>query len=587
MLPFQTFRAMAVQSGAGGGFSVEIWSQMTNGVAVRIVPGTAEGRVLASQTGLSFWGGVDPATARIIDARHPLHGEIVAGTVLMMPTSRGSCSGSGVMLDLALNGRAPAALIFSEREDIVTLGALIAGELFGCGVPVLQVSKDDFATLSRFDRVTITSTSLVAPGFEMPIVPPAADQLSLTEQDRAILDGREGEAAALAMRIVCAVAAQQGATQLTDISRGHIDGCIHAHPANLIFAEKMEALGARVRVPTTINAISVDRLNWHLQGVPPGFGKAASRLADAYVAMGCQPTFTCAPYLLDDRPVKNEAIAWAESNAVVYANSVVGARTPKHPDYLDLCMAVTGRAPLSGVYLDSERKARLILQFEAPEEADDALWPLAGYLAGLKAPDAIPLLRGLAGHSPDTDELKALCAAFGTTSAAAMLHVEGVTPEADGAALAGAAVLKVTRADLAWAWSELNKGPEAIDLVAIGSPHASARECRGLAQALDGRHVRIATIVTVGRQILSEIEADGTLARLCEAGVQVIADLCWCSITEPVFPSAAQSVMTNSGKYAHYGPGLSGRSVRLAGLRQCAETAVSGRAGLGLPAWLR
>lgn len=559
---------------------------MTPGHAIRIVPGTADGRVLASQTGLSFWGGVDPRTARVIDAHHPLHGEDVAGAVLLMPTSRGSCSGSGVMLDLALNGRAPAALVFSEPEDILTLGALIAGELFGHGVPVLRVSADDFQSLARRDRAVVSDDAIVAGDLEIPIAPPATGAMSLTDDDRAILDGRDGEAAALALRIICTVAAQQGATQLTDIRRGHIDGCIYAHPANLIFAEKMDAMGARVRVPTTINAISVDRMNWPAQGVPADFGNAASRLADAYVRMGCQPTFTCAPYLLDERPARDEAIAWAESNAVVYANSVLGARTPKHPDYLDLCMAVTGRAPLSGVYLDSERKARVVLRFDVPDGADDAFWPLAGYLAGLRAPDAVPLLSGLAGLSPDADDLKALCAAFGTTSAAPMLHVEGVTPEADGAAVPGAEVLKVTRDDFAWAWTELNNGPEEIDLVAIGSPHASARECRDLAQALGDRHVRAAAIVTVGRQVLSELEADGTLGKLRRAGVQVIPDLCWCSITEPVFPPAAKVVMTNSGKYAHYGPGLSGRAVRFGSLRQCAEAAVTGKAANGLPAWL-
>ena len=559
---------------------------MTGRRAIRIVPGTAEGRVLASMTGLSFWGGVDPRTARVIDAHHPLHGEEVAGAILMMPTSRGSCSGSGVMLDLALNGRAPAAILFCEVEDIVTLGALIAGELFGCGVPVLCVSKTDFETLAGMGHVAITEEAIRAGDLVIPIAPAAIGALRLTSRDRAMLDGRDGEAAALAMRIVCTVAVQQGAAELTDIRRGHIDGCIYAHPANLIFAEKMDALGARVRVPTSINAISVDRLNWRAQGVPTEFGAAASRLADAYVRMGCQPTFTCAPYLLDDRPARGEAIAWAESNAVVYANSVLGARSPKHPDYLDLCMAVTGRAPLAGVYLDRERKARVILDVEVPEAVDDAFWPLLGYLAGLKAPDSIPLLRGLARHAPGPDDLKALCAAFGTTSAAAMLHVEGITPEADGAAVAGADLAAITRGDLAWAWAELNRGPEAIDLVAIGSPHASAAECRGLAEALGERVVRAATIVTIGRHSLAEIGADGTLKRLQQAGVQVIPDLCWCSITEPVFPPSARSVMTNSGKYAHYGPGLSGRALRFGSLGQCAEAATSGAAALGLPGWL-
>ncbi|KPB00504.1 aconitase X [Ahrensia marina] len=559
---------------------------MTGLQARRIVSGTAEGPVLASSTGLSFWGGVDPVSASVIDTHHPLHGKCVAGAVLMMPTSRGSCSGSGVMLDLALNGKAPAALIFSEEEDILTLGALIAGKLFDCGFPVLRVSSDVFGELAKQSSLKMEDDLIIGDGVEVPITNPVATALELTDEDRSILDGRDGPAATLAMEIICTVARQQGATQLTDIKRGHIDGCIYAHPANLIFAEKMDDLGAKVRVPTSINAISVDRMNWHSQGVPADFGNAASRLADAYVRMGCQPTFTCAPYLLDDRPALNETIAWAESNAVIYANSVLGARTPKHPDYLDLCIAVTGRAPLAGVYLDKERQAKCVLEIEAPQSANDAIWPLIGYLAGLKSPDRIPLLRGLKALEPDEDDLKALCAAFGTTSAAPMLHIDGVTPESAEAGSDDLDIIPISKTDLLNAWQQLNEGPQDVDLIAIGSPHASLKECRMLAAALKGQKVTAATILTAGRNVISLAQADGTLATLKDAGVQVIPDLCWCSIIEPIFPPDARSVMTNSGKYAHYGPGLSGRSVRLGSMEDCALGAVKGSAPMNVPAWL-
>ena len=179
------------------------------------------------------------------------------------------------------------------------------------------------------------------------------------------------------------------------------------------------------------NAISVDHENWRAQGVPSSLGSPAARLADAYVRMGCRPTYTCAPYLLDGAPQAGDFVGWSESNAVIFANSVLGARTPKHPDFLDLFIALTGRAPLSGVYLDSNRKARRVIDVERPGRADDSFWPLVGYLAGRAFPDRIPLLRGLTDAKPSRDDLKALCAAFGTTSGAPMLQVEGVTPEAD------------------------------------------------------------------------------------------------------------------------------------------------------------
>ncbi|KQV42774.1 MULTISPECIES: aconitase X [unclassified Rhizobium] len=559
---------------------------MANLSARSILAGTASGPIIAAGEALSFWGGVDPATGRVIDVHHPLHGVTITGGILMMPSSRGSCTGSGVLLDMALTGRAPAALLFSEAEDVLTLGALIAAEMFGKSLPVLRLSHEAYDALCRAKTATIGDTAIVADGLAIPVSPPATSALDLTEDDRAMLDGRDGVAVQLAMRITAAMAAQQGATKLIDVVQGHIDGCIYASPANLTFAEKMADMGAKVRVPTTMNAISVDRANWEKQGVPQDFGDPAARLADAYVRMGCRPTFTCSPYLLDSAPKTGEAIAWAESNAVIFANTVLGARTAKHPDFLDLLIALTGRAPLSGVYLEEHRKARRVIDVDLPENIDDAFWPLVGYLAGRAAPDRIPHLRGLAAGKPTRDDLKALCAAFGTTSAAPMLHIEGVTPEAEDAAAPEADRASITRADMTDAWTMFNDGPAEVELVAIGSPHASASECRTLADALGDRklHESVAVIVTAGRDVMAE--AGDVLARLRASGVQVLPDLCWCSISEPVFPPKTRTLITNSGKYAHYGPGLSGRTVRFGNLADCIEAAVTGRVPQRLPAWL-
>ena len=551
-----------------------------------IVPGTAKGPVLAFSEGLSFWGGVDAATGRVIDAHHPFCGETLGGKVLMMPTSRGSCTGSGVLLELALGGNAPAALVFREHEDILTLGALIAGRMFDRPLPVLRLGPEDYARLEGARAARIENNTLMADGWTLTLAPLQRDTLDLTDADRAMLDGEHGDAVQLAMEVIVAMAAGQGAERLTDVSRAHIDGCIYASPANLTFARAMADMGARVRVPTTTNAISVDHAHWRAQGVSPTFGNPAQRLADAYLEMGARPSFTCAPYLLDDAPDEGEAIGWSESNAVIFANSVLGARTVKHPDFLDLFIALTGRAPLSGVYRDAERRARRVIVVDAPEGAGDALWPLLGWCVGKMAPDRIPLLTGLERTAPTPDDLKALCAAFGTTSAAPMLHVAGITPEGHNPPAEDADTVHLGRAELASAWRQFNAGPRAVDLIAIGSPHASLAECRKLAALLDGRGVSTATIVTLGRDALGAARAEGVVARLEGAGVQVIPDICWCSISEPVFPPSTQVLMTNSGKYAHYAPGLSGRAVRFGSLADCAEAAVSGEAQDGLPAWL-
>lgn len=550
-----------------------------------ILSGQAQGPILATTEPLSFWGGVEPATGMVIDIHHPLHGVCISGTVLMLPSTRGSCTGSGVLLDLILNDRAPAALVFSQPEDVVTLGAMIAAEIFDRTLPILRLPQPEWDALAQETHAQIASDAVTAGGLDLPLAPPNDTGLHLSDGDGEILNGAHGPGPRIAMRIIRAMALNQNAQRLIDVTQGHIDGCIYASPANLTFAEAMAATGAQVCIPTTMNAISVDHANWRAQGVPDLFGGPASRLADAYVRMGCQPTFTCAPYLLNSAPTEGEAIAWSESNAVIYANSVIGARSAKHPDFLDLCIALTGRAPLSGVYLDQHRAAQRIIDIDLPTGTDDALWPLIGYLAGKAAPDRIPLLRGLAPAHPTPEALKALCAAFGTTSAAPMLHVAEITPEA-GNTSPDADHCRLTRADMAAGWQALNHGYTVVDLVAIGSPHASLAEMRAFADALQGGTVAIPTILTAGRQVIAEAQTEGVLNRLQASGVQILPDLCWCSISTPVFPAATRTLMTNSGKYAHYGPGLTGCAVRFGSLAACASAALTGQAAHGLPRWL-
>lgn len=558
-------------------------------MATSIVPASVHGPLLVCDEGLSVWGGVNPATGEIVDAHHPQHGRSLAGHIVMMPTSRGSCTGSGVLLGLAFAGTAPRALIFREGEDILTLGTLVAGRLFGHAIAVLRLTAAEYDALTRETEAEITLTHLKAGGHVWPLDPPgSADALELTEGDRAFLAGEYGPAAQLAMEIITTMATAQGAPRLTDVSRVHIDGCIYASPAFLTFARAMADKGGRVRVPTTMNAISVDHANWRAQGVDAAFGAPAAQLADAYVEMGARPSFTCAPYLLADRPTAGEDIAWAESNAVIYANSVLGARTVKHADFMDLCIALTGRTAQVGVYLERNRAPRRIIDVVRPAGADDAFWPMLGWLVGQAAPDRIPLIRGLEDTAPSEDDLKALCAAYGTTSASPMLHVAGVTPEADLPPAPEADRVTIGPEDFARLWREFNLGDEQVDLVALGSPHFSAAECAAFAQLMDGSHVdaKVTTIVTLGRGTLGEIAANGVKDRLEAAGVKIIPDLCWCSISEPVFPPQAKVLMTNSGKYAHYAPGLSNRTVRFGSLAQCAESARTGLAPATPPAWI-
>lgn len=540
---------------------------------------------------LSFWGGVHPETGVIMDAHHPQCGESVAGKVVVMPSSRGSCTGSAVLLGLALIGKAPAALVFREAEDVLTLGAIVANTMYGAAIAVVRLdaqSYDHLASASASATADIANSVITSAGIAMNLVALDQDALSLSQQDQLRLKGEEGEAVQVAMQTLCTMALVQGAQQLTDITRAHIDGCIYASPANLTFAQTVMHLGGKVCVPTTMNAISVDYANWRKQGIEDEFGNAAQALADAYVSMGAEATFSCAPYLRADRPVAGEPIAWAESNAVVYANSVLGARTNKHPDFLDLFMAMTGRAPEVGMYCHAARAPVMAIDVQIPEHADESVWPLLGWVVGQIASEGIPLLRGLGNSQPSDDDLKALCAAFGTTSGAAMLHIQGITPEAQVFADTELPVFKIDSADMVKAWKALNTNQEPIDLIALGSPHLSFDECVKFSTLMKGKSIAkgVSVILTVGRDILSDLEAQGTLAELHKIGAQVVPDICWCSISRPLFPINTKNIITNSGKYAHYGPGLSGCTVLFGGFNDCANAACTGLPPKALPSWL-
>ena len=556
--------------------------------AISIVQKDIKGKVFKCCEGLSFWGGVDPHTGRIIDIHHPNHGSFISKKFLLMPTSRGSCSGSGVLLQLAQSELAPAALIFHETEEILTLGAIVADQLFDKQVAVLKVSKEIYNDLARADTAEIFRNKLMFGSKIINLTKLNIGTLNLSAEDQSILKGERGTAQQIAMETICKMARLQNAKELIGITKGHIDGCILAHDANLMFAEKMYQLGASISIPTTINAISVNRNNWESQGIDPDFGNKASRLADAYVKMGAHPTYTCAPYLLEDIPKEREVIGWSESNAVIYANSVLGAKTQKHPDYFDLFVAMTGRAPKAGVYLDKERMPKYEINIDLPSKFDDSIWPMIGWLIGKFSPNKIPLVTGLEKTSLTADDLKALCAAFGTTSAAPMLFIDGHTPGDELSNIQQMDKFKITHEHLATLWKDFNTADIKVDLVAIGSPHASLSECRNFVKFFDGKSCspNVKTIITVGRDVLSQVKEEGILEELKRAGIQVVSDICWCSITEPIFPYNTSVIMTNSGKYAHYAHGLTGRKTRFGSLEDCAKTAQSGLANSDLPYWL-
>lgn len=409
--------------------------------------------------------------------------------------------------------------------------------------------------------------------------------LDLSDRDRAMLNGEQGPAAQLAMSIVVRMADVYGARELMDISQAHIDSTLYLGDATLEFAEKLAALGARVSVPTSLNVGGVDECGWKDWAVSPEWAAKAARQMLAYQKMGTTPTWTCAPYQTKMRPSFGQQIAWGESNAIAFANSVIGARTERYPDLLDVCCAITGRVPAVGLHLTGNRAGQLLLRLvgvPAALQDDDQFFPVLGHLVGKVAGDRIPVIDGVCVQ-PSEDALKAFAAAVASSGRVALFHIVGVTPEA--ATLedafqgrAPAQTIDVTMADLRAARAELTTADgRQLDMVILGSPHFSLEEFRRLAPLVAGNRTdpRVKFLITSSR-LMKELAAEaGVLAPILDFGAQITLDTC--ILTSPMLPPAIRTLMTNSPKYAYYAPSMLNARVTFGSLADCVRSAVEGR----------
>jgi predicted aconitase len=410
-------------------------------------------------------------------------------------------------------------------------------------------------------------------------------RLSATESE--MLAGDRGEAVAIAMRLIVALANAGGAERLVGIESAHIDGCLYHGQVGLDFAEKLAAAGGRTAVPTTLNVSALDLLHPELIRLDAETRVRARRLMDAYVQMGCEPTWTCAPYQLPDRPTFGAHIAWAESNAIVFANSVLGARTNRYGDFTDICAALTGRVPYSGLHRNENRRARVVFRLNWPgpdHPAADELFGLIGIIVGQESGSLVPAIVGLPRETTE-DQLKALAAATASSGATAMFHAVGITPEAPtlSAALGGLepeAVIDITAARLRDAWQGLSTsdGSRALTAVSVGTPHFSLEQLHELGRLLDGKaiHPSVEMYASTARHTLAALESDGVAADLREAGVTLVVDTCT-YVTPVLRAPRGSTVMTDSAKWAWYAPGNLGVDVVYGSLADCVRSAVAGK----------
>ena len=408
-------------------------------------------------------------------------------------------------------------------------------------------------------------------------------QVELNVEDRAALDGSRGDAAALAMRLVVAMAGVMEAPSLIDVTSAHIDGCLYHGRAGLDFARRLADGGGRVAIPTTLNVSSLDLLHPELVRLDRATAAEARELMDAYVAMGCRATWTCAPYQLPDRPAFGEQIAWAESNAIVFANSVLGARTNRYGDFIDICCAITGRAPLAGLHTDEGRRATAVFTLDGVAEelaSSEAGAAAVGHVVGRRTGTAVPAIVGLPAGTPE-DHLRALGAAAASSGAVAMFHAVGVTPEAPtleaatgGAELARAEV--ITTADLRDARDELSTvGPGTpIGAVSVGTPHLSLDGLARLAALAADARPTVPVYANVGRDVRAAAAERGLADVLERAGVTLVSDTC--TYITPVIRETAGPVMTDSAKWAWYAPGNLGFATAFGSMEECVRSAAAG-----------
>jgi predicted aconitase len=409
--------------------------------------------------------------------------------------------------------------------------------------------------------------------------------LELSADERAIAAGRDGDGAAMAMRIVAEAGRLLGASRLIQVQSAHIDGALYHGDSGTLFAEKLVDGAARVAIRSTLNVGALDLMGCSQVRLEEPQRTMARRMMDAYRKLGCEPTWTCAPYQAGHRPQKGTDVAWGESNAVVFCNSVLGARTNRYGDFLDIACAISGRAPDTGLHRPDNRRARLVFDVGGLSKAfleSEIAWPILGTLYGRETGSTVGVVKGIAGH-PGEDSLKAFGAAAASSGAVGLFHIAGVTPEAPDleTALGGETpetIIKVTAEMVRDARTRLSTAakPAAIDAVAIGSPHLSSDEFLQLERLIAGRRLSVPIHACTGRHVLAELDRASRRKALEALGVVIVTDTC--VVVTPILPAKTGGVlMTNSGKFAQYAPGNTSYGVIYGSLADCVESAVSGK----------
>lgn len=408
--------------------------------------------------------------------------------------------------------------------------------------------------------------------------------MQLTKTEQAILaDPTANAGKAMALEMVVQAGRILGADRLISISSAHIDGCLYHGASGMLYCEKLVELGAKTAVPSTTNVGALNLLKPKQSRLQGEARKMAYRLMVAHERLGCLPSWTCAPYQAGATPAFGDQVAWGESNAVAFVNTVFGARTNRYGDFLDIACAISGRAPHYGLHVSDIRKATVVLslgKLPLHWQKLDVFFPTLGAMIGRLVGSSVSAVTGLVEPAHE-DALKALCAGAAATGAVGLIHLVGRTPEAPDLQTACGGVLpeeiiEISPQMFRQAYDSLSQTQEEkIDCVALGSPHFSLDECQKVIDLAQSKSFSVPVYICLGRHTFEALEALDLVEVLEEIGVELVVDTC--VVTTPILPETSGVMMTNSAKFAHYSLGNTGFLPVFGALGDCVLSAQKGR----------
>jgi hypothetical protein len=394
--------------------------------------------------------------------------------------------------------------------------------------------------------------------------------MQLTKQEQKMLDGKEGYAVKKSMEILVALGEIFGAESLIDVGSVQVAGVSYHNlgDAGLEFLEEL-AKDGRVKVLTTLNPAGMDLENWQQLGISPEFAEKQNLVIKAFEKMGILVSCTCTPYLIGNLPLFGEHLAWSESSAVTFANSVIGAKTNREGGPSALAAAFVGKTPCYGLHLDENRVPDVHVKVNAElKKLSD--WGALGYAIGKKAENKITYITGI--KTADLDELKSFCASVVTYGAKPLFYIEGITPSS---AHQPKETVTVESADIKNAYDNINDEVTDIELVCVGCPHCSIKEISEISELIQGKKVAAGTEFWVATSRSAKQLADkrGYTSVIEAAGGKFACDTC---MAVAPLKGRFKSLATTSAKGCFYSR-QNLMKTKMGSMEECVEAAVTGK----------